>query len=194
MVIRAGACVVCLLLASAAAGETIYKYRGADGRTTYSNRLLPNAELIEAFEYKFPEPAATAGSTAPSAAEGDSRIKNHLAALDAAWSEVQAATKALALAEARLSAGVEVQEGEGQALAGPAKAAAPFAGGPQAPAAPAAGGPTQAALPAAGGPMGTRRGGGRNADYQSRMAVLEAGVQAARARLDAALRNYNQLR
>lgn len=194
MVFRAGALLVCLLSAFAAAAETIYKYRGADGRTTYSNRLLPNAELIEAFEYKFPEPAAAAGSAGQAAAGDDSRIKNHLAALDAAWGEVQAATRALAAAEARLSAGVDVQEGEGQALAGPATPAPPSAGGPQASVAPAAGGPSPTAAPAAGGPMGTRRGGGRNADYRDRMGALEAAVQSARARLDAALRNYNQLR
>lgn len=185
---------VCLLLAFPAAAETIYKYRGADGRTTYSNRLIPGAELIEAFEYRFPAPAAAGGSAAQPAAVDDNRIKNHLAALDAAWSEVQAATRALAAAEARLGAGVEVQEGEGQALAGPATPAPPSAGGAQAPVAPAAGGPSQATSPSAGGPMGTRRGGGRNADYRDRMAALEADVQAARARLDAALRSYNQLR
>jgi hypothetical protein len=42
--------------------------------------------------------------------------------------------------------------------------------------------------------MGTRRGGGRNAEYAERMAELEADVRVARTRLDAALRNYNQLR
>jgi hypothetical protein len=42
--------------------------------------------------------------------------------------------------------------------------------------------------------MGTSRGGGRNAEYRERLAVLEADVRAARARLELALRRYNELR
>jgi hypothetical protein len=42
--------------------------------------------------------------------------------------------------------------------------------------------------------MGTRRGGGRNVEYRERLAGLESDVRVARERLDAALRNYNQLR
>jgi hypothetical protein len=42
--------------------------------------------------------------------------------------------------------------------------------------------------------MGTRRGGGRNADYDNRMAALEADVGRARVRFDVAQSRYNQLR
>ncbi len=187
---------VSLLLASVAGAEMVYKYRGADGKITYSNQFIRGAELIEAFDYKFPAPAvAPQGDAAQSGAAVDMRIKKHLAALDAAWAEVQEATKALATAEARLSAGVEPLEGESRALGGTATPAAPVVGGLQAPAAPGAGGPQAAAAsPAVGGPMGTRRGGGRNPEYFERVAALEAEVKAARARLDEALRRYNGLR
>ncbi len=186
MAYRACSFLVLLLLASTAAAQTVYKYRAADGKTTYSNRLIPGAELIETFEYRFDAPAAPRAAR-PDASKADAaaeaRINKHLAALDTAWREVQDATKALAVAEERLSAGVGPLEEEGRSLAGPAV-----------PALPAAGGPRAAAPPAVGGPMGTRRGGGRNADYADRMADLEAEVRKARARLDAALRNYNDLR
>ena len=42
--------------------------------------------------------------------------------------------------------------------------------------------------------MGTRRATGRNAEYRERLVEFEADVRVARARLDTALRNYNQLR
>jgi len=184
----------CLLAASAASAQTVYKYLGADGKTTYSNRPSPGAELIETFDYKFASPAARGGTAAVLDAAGEERIRDHLAALDRGWTEVQDATRALALAEARLAAGVAPLEDEGVALAGPANPASPAVGGPQAPASPAVGGPQAAASPAVGGPMGTRRGGGRNADYIDRMAALEANVTAARTRLDTAQRNYNQMR
>jgi len=194
MAIRAGFLIACLLLASAAAAETIYKYRAADGRTTYSNRLIPGAELIETFDYRFAAPAAAAPAEAKAGAAADARMKAHLSALEKAWSEVQDATKALADAEARLSAGVGPLSGEGTALAGPSAPAPPAVGGPQGSAAPVTGGPSSAASPAVGGPMGTRRGGGRNPEYAQRMAALEADVHAARVRLDTALRDYHQLR
>lgn len=182
MGIRACTWLACLALALPAAAETVYKYRGADGKMTYSNRLLRDAELIETFEYNFPAAArASSRGTASNAdAAVDARMKTHLAALDKAWEEVQLATRSLAAAEARLAAGEAPLEGESTALA-----SAP------APVAPAVGG---AAPPAAGGPMGTRRGGGRNAEYFERMARLEADVAKARTRLDKALREYNQLR
>ena len=183
-----------LLLAPAIAAETIYKYRRADGRMIYSNRPMPGVELIEAFEYKFDKPTAARVDASKSDAAGEARIKAHLAALEKAWSAVQEAHKALATAQERLRAGVEPQEGEGRALAGPATPAAPATGGPQGPAAPAAGGPAKAAPPAVGGPLGTRRGGGMQPEYRARMEALQAEVQAARARLDSALRRYNELR
>lgn len=209
MSLRIASLSVGLLLASVAGAETIYKYRDAGGKTTYSNRLIPGAELIEAFEYRFSAPvAAPQGNANQSDAAGEARIRKHLAALDAAWAEVQEATKAFAVAEERLRAGVEPLEGEGVALGGAATQVAPEVGGPQASAAPGAGGPQPPAAPgpgqtaaqaaaasrAVGGPLGTRRGGGRNPEYLERMAALEANVKAARARLDAALRRYNQLR
>lgn len=196
MAIHASTLLVCLLLSSAAAAETVYKYRGADGQMTYSNRLIRGADLIETFDYKF-APAAAPDRKAPkAAASADANIKRQLAALDTAWSEVQAATRALAAAEARQAAGDAPLPSEAGALAGPPAAALPppDAGGPQASASPAVGGPAPAASPAVGGPMGTQRGGGRNAEYFARTAALDADVFKARARLDAALKAYNQLR
>jgi hypothetical protein len=224
MPLRACPLVVCLAFASVAGAETVYKYRGADGRTTYSNRLVPGAELIEAFDYKFAPPVAARKAAAQSDAAGEARIRKHLAALDQAWAEVQEATRALALAESRLAAGTGPMPEEGVALGGPSTPAplaagesplpgvlvpaAPEVGGRQAPGSPAVGGPQPVAAPmpgqsaaqaaaasrAVGGPMGTRRGGGRNADYVDRIAILQADVASARNRLDTAVRNYNQLR
>jgi hypothetical protein len=201
MALHASLLLACLLFAgllfeSAAGAETIYKYRRADGQMTYSNRLIPGEELIETFEYKFAPPAAPDRKAPKAAAAADERIKVHLSALDKAWSEVQAATRALAAAEARQAAGDDPRPGEAGALAGPPPAALPSteAGGPQASAAPAAGGPAPAAPAAVGGPMGTQRGGRRNAEYFERTAALDAAVIKARARLDAALKAYNQLR
>jgi len=185
---------LCMLLVSAAGAETIYKYRRADGQMIYSNRPLAGVELIESFEYRLPKPAAMSGDAAKYEAAGEERIKKYLAALEQAWSEVQAAHKALGAAEERRRAGVEPQEGESRALAGAAKPAPPAVGGPQSPAAPAAGGPSRAAPPAVGGPLGTRRGGGTQPEYRDRMESLQAEAEAARARLDAALRRYNELR
>jgi hypothetical protein len=180
MVLRASTLIACLLLASTAAAETIYKYRRADGQVIYSNRRLPGLELIEAFEYRFPAPPTPSVSEKKSAAATDARITKHLAALDAAWSEVQQATRALDAAEKRLSAGVELQPGDRQGVA--VDAAPPAAGGVPAPVA-----------PALGGSMSGRRGRS-SPEYVARMEALEADVQKARARLDAALRRYNELR
>jgi hypothetical protein len=196
MAFHASLLLACLLLSSAAAAETIYKYRLPNGQMTYSNRLLRGAELIETFDYKFAPPAAQDRSAPKAAAKADENIKLHLARLDKAWSEVQAATRALAAAEARQAAGEAPLPGETGAFAGPPAAALPpsDAGGPQAPAAQAVGGPAPAASPAVGGPTGTQRGGRRNAEYFERMARLDADVFQARARLDEALKAYNQLR
>jgi uncharacterized protein DUF4124 len=193
---RASTLFACLLFTTAAAGaETIYKYRHSDGQVTYSNKRIPGLELIETFDVRFPPPAPRAVASARVATPADeARINKRIAALDAAWLAVQEATTALSRAEARLAAGVAPFEEEGVALAGPATPAPPEVGGPQAAAAPAVGGPLPAASPAVGGPIGTRRGGGRNADYHARMAVLEADVVKARADLDVALRRYHELR
>jgi len=197
MAFHASIVLVCLLLSSAAAAETIYKYRLPNGQMTYSNRLLRDAELIETFDYRFAPPAAPDRSAPKAAAKADENMKVHLARLDKAWAEVQAATRALAIAEARQAAASDAPlPGETGAFAGPPAAALPppAVGGPQPLAAPAAGGPAPAASPAVGGPMGTQRGGRRNGEYLQRMAVLDADVFDARARLDAALKAYNQLR
>jgi hypothetical protein len=178
---------VFLLLSSAAAAETVYKYRGADGQMTYSNRPMRGAELVETFEYRFapaiPPTVQDRRAKAAVAASTDANIKRQLAALDRAWSNVQTATRVLESAEARLAEGEAPLAGENTSLA---TAPVPV---PQ-----SVGGAAPAASPAVGGPMGTVRGGGRNADYHQRLAVLEAEVVRARARLDEALKAYNQLR
>jgi Domain of unknown function (DUF4124) len=209
MRIRACVLLSCLFALTVDA-ETVYKYRAADGTVTYSNRQLRNAELIETFEYKIPAATPAAPRSAPPQAgiESDKRMKVHLSALNKAWDEVQSATRALAAAESRLAAGDAPLEPEGTSLGGPVALAPSEIGGPQAPASPAAGGPQPPATPqkgqtqaqahaaaqAVGGPMGTRRGGGRNAEYFERRSVLEADVAKARTRLDRALSDYNQLR
>ncbi len=183
MVLRAGLLLASLLLAFAAAAETIYKYRRADGQVTYSNRRLPGLELVEAFEYRIPPPAARPAPSASekkAAAAGDERIARHLSALDTAWREVQLATRALEAAEQRQAAGMEPQPGDRQ---GVAVESAP----------PTAGGVPGAVSPAVGGSMSGRRSRA-SPEYLSRMEALEADVQSARAKLDVALRRYNDLR
>jgi hypothetical protein len=160
-----------MLLASAAGAEMIYKYRLPDGQTIYSNRTIPGVELIDAFEYKFAEPAPASKDATKNAAEAEARIKAQLDALQAAWTEVQDSTRELAAAEERLRAGAEPREGDWQSLWSPAKPAPPAVGGPQ-----------------------SGRRGRASPEYAARLQALEAEVNAARARLDAALRRYNDLR
>src|SRR6185436_13695733 len=156
----------CLAFALPAAAETVYKYRNADGTVTYSNRLQHGAELIETFEYRFPAARAPSRNVAPNAeVQVDNRMKAHLEALDKAWVNVQQATKALEAAEARQAAGEAPLEGESTSLAGAPDRVPPAVGGAAPP-----------ASKAAGGPMGRVRGGGRNAEYFQRQAVLEADV------------------
>jgi hypothetical protein len=164
-------------------GQTIYKYRGSDGRTVYSSQRLPGLELIETFEYRSPPPAAQRPGAAESVRQAEERIRQHVEALNLAWADVRDAEAALAQAEARLRAGIEPLEGESTSIAGPAR-----------PAPPAVGGPARSAPPAAGGPMGTRRGGGRSPEYVERLGKLEADVAEARARLERAIQRYNALR
>jgi hypothetical protein len=125
-----------LLLASAAAGETIYKYRQADGRVVYSNRPLPDAVLLEQFEYELSAPAGIEGDREKNRLEAEQRIAKHLAALEQAWNEVQEARQALARAEERLRTEIEPTADESRQLAAPADTAPPAAGGPQRPAHP----------------------------------------------------------
>jgi len=185
------------LLLAPAAGETIYKYRQADGRVIYSNQPISGAVLLEQFEYEPPppRPARIEGDREQSRLDAEQRISKQLAALEQAWNEVQEARQALARAEERLRAEVEPKADEPRQLGGSADAAPPAAGGPQPPVPPAVGGPQKPAAPAVGGPMGGRQsGGGRSPEYEQRMAALEADVRTAQERLDAALRRYNALR
>jgi hypothetical protein len=185
----------CLLVASAAAAETVYKYRRADGQVLYSNRPVRGVELIETFDYRIPAaPVSVSAGAAVNAAEADARIKQYLASLDAAWRDVQDAGRALAAAEEKLRKGEEPLAEEVRALSGPATPDEVTIGGPQPPAASAVGGPLPAAPAAVGGPLGTRRSGGRSPEYAARLQALENQVQVARERLETALRNYNQLR
>jgi len=177
---RIAVLLACLLLASAAGADTVYKYRRGDGQITYSNRPVRGLELIDAFEYRFAAPVPADRNAAKSDTEAEARIRQYLNSLDAAWIKVQDATRALAMAEERLSAGVEPQAGD---RAGIVAESAP----------PAAGGVPSAAPPAIGGPMSGRRGRA-SPEYVARIRALEADVAAARTRLDAALRAYNQLR
>lgn len=191
------ALLVFLLCAGEAAGETIYKYRGADGRTIFSDRPLTEGVLLEKFDYQFPAPppAQTEAEAKKQRLEAEERIRSHLDALDKAWQELQDARKALASAEERLRSGVEPREGEATQLVGPPVLSPPARGGPQPPAPPARGGPQPAAPPAAGGPPGKRYGGGgRSPEYVARMEALDADVAAARVRVDAAQQRYNSLR
>jgi hypothetical protein len=195
MVLRTLALVWALLLASAAAGETIYKYRQADGQVIYSNRPISGAVLLEQSEYEPPAQVRIEGDPEKSRLDAEQRIAKHLAALEQAWNEVQDARRALAQAEERLRAEVEPKVDEPRQLAGSADAAPPAAGGPSSPAPPAVGGPQTPAPPAVGGPMGKRQGGGgRSPEYQERTAALEADVRVAQERFNAALSRYNALR
>lgn len=172
----------CLALASAAAAETIYKYRGTDGRTVYSNSPVPGARLIEKYEHEASAPAPHRDPTKYEV-DTESRIKERLSALDQAWREAQESGKALAAAEARLAAGATPGDGETRGMATPSDSAPPAVGGPPAP-----------VPPAVGGRLNPGRGGGVSPEYQARIEALEAAVRAARARNEAAWRAYNQLR
>jgi hypothetical protein len=178
---RTAALAACFLLIAEAEAQTVYKYRRADGRTIYSNKLEPGLELIETFEYKFSDPAPARPGAAQGGAEGEERVTRRLDDLQAAWTEVQDARRALALAEERLRAGSEMQEGD---RIGVVTGAAP----------PAVGGVPRTGRPATGGTM---RGAVRSRpspEYVARVEALEADVASARARQDAALRRYNELR
>ena len=171
----------CSLLIGAAHAETFYKYRRPDGRTVYSNKPEPGLELIETFEYKFADPAPARSGAAQSDAEGEARITKRLDDLQAAWTEVQESRAALAQAEERLRAGKVEQEGD---RIGVVTGAAP----------PAVGGVPKTGRPATGGTMRGATRSRASPEYVARVEGLEADVAAARARLDAALRRYNELR
>jgi len=206
-----------VMFASAASAQTICKYQDAEGKTTYSSRPQSGAAPVETFEHRYAPPVAPNAADAKAGAALDERQKLRVAALDRAWTEVRAATVALEEAEARLSAGAGPEEAESTTVSGTvATAPAPgkgdtqttgvtpgdntggpgdtAVGGAQARAGAAAGGPQTAALPGVGGPMSNRRGGGRNAGFQDRMAALQADVNVKRVRLELALSTYHKLR
>jgi len=185
-----------MLLAGAAAGETIYKYRRSDGQTMYSSERLHGLELIDSIEYRPPAPAVPQPGVAQSARQAEERIRQQIEKLNLAWTEVRDAELALAEAEARLRAGVEPLDPEGRSLATPPAPVPPpqEAGGIAPPAPPAVGGPGPAAPPAVGGPVGARRGGGRSPEFQERLGKLDADVATARARLERAIQTYHALR
>ena len=172
--------VACLAIASAAVGETIYKYQDKDGRTLYSNRPISGAKLIEAYEHEATTPPPHRYPTEREA-KVDERIRQSLDALDQAWKEVQVSGKALAEAEARVAAGADAQGGESR---GVAESGAP----------PAVGGPAPAVPAAVGGRMSPGRGRAQSPEYLARVESLQAAVKAARERNEAAWRAYNQLR
>ena len=171
----------CVLPIAVAEAETVYKYRRPDGRTIYSNKLEPGLELIETFEYKFADPPPALQGAAQRDAEGEARIAKRLDDLQAAWTEVQDARRELALAEERSRAGREPQEGD---RIGVVTGAAP----------PAVGGVPRTGRPATGGTMRGAVRSRSSPEYVARVEALEADLAAARARLDAALRRYNDLR
>jgi hypothetical protein len=172
--------VIALPIAVAEA-ETVYKYRRPDGRMIYSNKPEPGLELIETFEYKFADPPPARPGAAQGAAQDEARITRRLDDLQAAWTAVQDARSELALAEERLRAGKVEQEGD---RLGVVTGAAP----------PAVGGVPRTGRPATGGTMRGATRSRSSPEYLARVEALEADVAAARARLDAALRRYNDLR
>jgi hypothetical protein len=194
MVLRIAGLAAALLVASAAAGETIYKYRQADGQVIYSNQPISGAILLEEFKYE-PPPVRSESQADKSLRDADERISKQLAAQEQAWQELQLARQDLANAEARLRIEAQPKEDEPRQVVSGGDFTPPAAGGPQAPAQPAAGGPQPPASAAVGGPMGKRHGGGgRSAEYDQRLRALEADLLAAQQRFDAALRRYNSLR
>jgi hypothetical protein len=195
MRVRLGILLCLMLLAGAAAGQTIYKYRRADGQTLYSSERLHGLELIESFEYRAPPAASPQPGAAQSTRDAEERIRRQIERLNLAWDEVRDAQAALAEAEARLRAGIEPQEAEPRQLGGAAEPAPPEVGGPAPRTPPAVGGPGPTPPAAIGGPMGTRQGGGgRSPEYAERMGKLEADVAHAKARLERAIQRYNALR
>ena len=105
-----------LAAATAASGQQIFKYRTPDGRIVYSDKHVPNATLVEAFEgVPAPDPAATAARQEAVRArvkETNERAEARVQALDAISAEIRAATAALEQARAALEAGREPLEGE----------------------------------------------------------------------------------
>ena len=185
-----------LLFASAAAGQTISKYRRADGQVIYSIRPVSDAALVEQIHYVPASPVRSQGEPDKSLLEAEERIRKQLAARDRAWQDLQHARLALARAEERLRAEIEPSADEPRQLARSGDFAPPAAGGgPILSAPPAVGGPQIFAPPAVGGPMSRRQGGGgRSSEYHERMAALEADVRVAQERVDTAQRGYNAQR
>jgi hypothetical protein len=103
-------------VATAASAQQIFKYRTPDGRIVYSDKQVPNATLVEEFEgAPAPDPATVAARK--EAERAKAKAVNDIAAervkaIDAVSAEIQAASAALAQAQAALEVGREPLEGE----------------------------------------------------------------------------------
>lgn len=105
-----------LAVATAASGQEIFKYRMPDGRIVYSDKHVPNATLVEAFEgVPAPDPAAAAARQEAVRAQvkaANERAEARVQALNAISAEIAAATAELERARAALESGREPLEGE----------------------------------------------------------------------------------
>ena len=107
---------VLLAAATAASGQSLFKYRTADGRIIYSDRSVAGATLIEEFD-RAPQPDTAAVSAADAAArarakEVRARASERVRALDAVSAEIASAEADLARARTALVEGREPLEGE----------------------------------------------------------------------------------
>ena len=113
--VLACALLACALLAGASQAGPVYKYRLPDGRIVYTSDKIPNAKLLDTL----PEPAlaqpvdpARQGSLEKDRREAELALARRLASLAAADAEIDAAGRALRVAKARQTAGVEPGEGD----------------------------------------------------------------------------------
>ena len=108
--------IVAVLLAVSpilAAAETVYKYQRPDGTLVYSDSPVRNAKLIGRLDLPPAPPAAALGegdSPRRSASRPDEELRT--LALDEAYSQIEAAGRALKKAEERQRQAVEPLAGE----------------------------------------------------------------------------------
>jgi Domain of unknown function (DUF4124) len=117
---RSAAFLLALVLVLPAAAQTVYRYVTPDGRTIFSDQPVPGARL----QGTVAPPAPPSGTPAPAPVEGrapsaaaktdESRAQR----LRTATAEVEAATQALAQANAQLQSGKEPLSGERTGTAG----------------------------------------------------------------------------
>jgi hypothetical protein len=105
---RSAAFLLALVLVLPAAAQTVYRYVTPDGRTIFSDQPVPGAKL----QGTVAPPAPPSGSATPPPDE--SRAQR----LRTATAEVEAATQALAQANAQLQSGKEPLPGERTGTAG----------------------------------------------------------------------------